>query len=183
MTVRVLVAEDDSIQRMELTTLLTEQGYLVIGEATDGQSVIELAHTLRPDLVLMDIHLPDKDGISVTATLSQEQIAPVILLSAFSDMEFVEKAKAAGVFHYCIKPLRENEIKPVIEMALARYQARQVQEEQWKILSEQLEARKRAEREKGREIEKRQIEESRKRRFEERQRWIDGEWNIGDEEE
>lgn len=168
MFARILLAEDDPIQRMDLSTLLTEQGYLVVGAVADGQSVIDLASTLRPDLVLMDICLPERDGISAAAILRQQQIAPVVLLSAFSGAWFIEGAKDAGVLNYLIKPLRESEIRPTIEVALARDRDRRAQEGQISLLNEQLQARKRAEREKGLLLEKRLWEEE-KRRWEDQQ--------------
>ena len=164
MLARILLAEDDPIQRMELSAMLTEQGYLVVGEVADGQSVIDLAHILRPDLVLMDICLPEQDGVSVAAILRQENVAPVVLLSAFSGARFIEGAKDAGVLNYLIKPLRESEVRPTIEVALARDRDRRGQEEQVSLLNEQLEARKRAEREKGLLLEKRRMEEEKRRR-------------------
>ena len=164
MPARILLAEDDPIQRLELRTMLTEQGYLVVGEVADGQSAVELARTLRPDLVLMDIRLPERDGISAASALRQENIAPVVLLSAFSKPWFIEGAKDAGVLAYLIKPLRESEIRPTIEMALTRNRDSRIQEGQIHILNEQLEARKRAEREKGLLLEKRGIDEAREKR-------------------
>jgi response regulator NasT len=159
MPTSILLAEDDPIQRMELSNILTEQGYLVVGEATDGQSVIDFARALQPDLVLMDIRLPELDGISAAIILKQENIAPVILISAFSRAWFIEGAKEAGALNYLIKPLRESEIKPTIEVALARNRDRHIQEEQIQTLNEQLEARKLAEREKGLCLEMRRIYE------------------------
>jgi AmiR/NasT family two-component response regulator len=158
MPARILLVEDDPIQRMDLSTMLIEQGYLVVGEVADGRSAIELARTLRPDLVLMDIRLPDRDGISAAAILRKENIAPVVLLSAFSGAWLVERARDAGVFNYLIKPLRESEVRPTIEVALARDRERRAQEEHISLLDEQLEATKRAERQKGLLMEKRRLE-------------------------
>jgi AmiR/NasT family two-component response regulator len=159
MPARILLVEDDPIQRMDLSTMLTEQGYLVVGEVADGRSAIELARTLRPDLVLMDIRLPDRDGISAAAILRKENIAPVVLLSAFSGAWLVERARDAGVLNYLIKPLRESEVRPTIEVALARDRERRAQEEHISLLDEQLEATKRAERQKGLLMEKRRLED------------------------
>ena len=169
MSTRILIAEDDPIQRMELNQMLTEQGYLVVGEAADGQSVVDLVSTLHPDLVLMDIRLPGQDGISTAAMLRQQQLAPVVLLSAFSGGWFIEKAKDAGVLNYLVKPLRESEVVPAIEVALARDKDRRAQEEQARLLSEQLETRKRADRERGFLLEKQRWED-------EKRRWEEGEW-------
>ena len=163
MPARILLAEDDPVQRMELSAMLTEQGYLVVGEVADGQSAIDLARALRPDLVLMDICLPERDGVSAAAILRQENGTPVVLLSAFSEATFIKGAKEAGVLNYLIKPLRESEVSPAIEIALARDRSRRVQEEQAHLLNAQLEARKRAEREKGLLLEKRRLEEEKRR--------------------
>ena len=164
MPTRILLAEDDPIQRMELSSMLTEQGYLVVGAVADGQSAIDLAQALHPDLVLMDIRLPERDGISAATILRQEHIAPVILLSAFSGPWFIEGAKNAGALNYLVKPLRESELRPAIEVALARDRDRRIQEEQIQILDTQIEARKRAEREKGLRMEKLRMDEEREKR-------------------
>jgi len=129
MPTRVIIADDETIQRMDLHDILTKQGYLVIGEAGDGQSAVNLARELRPDLVIMDIRMPDMDGISAAEILTQEKIAPVLLLTAFGDQQLVERAKEAGVVNYIVKPLRESEIAPAIEVALARYNEFRAMEE------------------------------------------------------
>src|SRR5205807_9334788 len=101
---------------MDLREMLTGLGYMVVGEAGDGQSAINLARELRPDLVIMDIRMPDMDGITAAETLTQEKIAPVLLLTAFGDQQLVERAKEAGVVNYIVKPLRESEVAPAIEV-------------------------------------------------------------------
>jgi two-component system, response regulator PdtaR len=158
MSARILIAEDDPIQRMELSAQLAEQGYDIIGEAADGQAAIELARTLQPDLVLMDIRLPECDGIRAAAILKQEQLAPVVLLSAFSGAWFVEGAKDAGVLNYLVKPLRESQIRPTIEFALARDRERRTQEEQIQLVQDELDARKQLERLRGTLMEKRNLD-------------------------
>src|SRR5579859_3673023 len=149
MPTRIIIADDETIQRMDLKEVLTKQGYLVIGEAGDGQSAINLARELRPDLVIMDIRMPDMDGITATETLTQEKIAPVLLLTAFGDQQLVERAKEAGVVNYIVKPLRESEVAPAIEVTLARYSEYRAIEEENRTLSEKLETRKVVERAKG----------------------------------
>jgi response regulator NasT len=134
---------------MDLRDILTKQGYLVIGEAGDGQSAINLARELRPDLVIMDIRMPDMDGITAAETLTQEKLAPVLLLTAFGDKPLVDRAKEAGVVNYIVKPLRESEVTPAIEVALTRYSEFRALEEKTKNLSDQLETRKVVERAKG----------------------------------
>ncbi len=149
MTIRILLADDEPLQRMNVREVLSRLGYLVVGEVADGLSAVHLARELRPDLILMDIRLPGIDGIAAAEMLSAEKIAPVVLLTAFSDQELVERAKAAGVVNYLLKPLRERELAPAMEIALARSNALHALEEQVNTLSEQLESRKIIERAKG----------------------------------
>src|SRR5438552_8057998 len=159
MPTRVIIADDETIQRMDLKDVLTKQGYLVIGEAGDGLSAVNLARELRPDLVIMDIRMPDMDGIAAAETLTQEKIAPVLLLTAFGDQPLVDRAKEAGVVNYIVKPLRESEVTPAIEVALARYNEFRTLEEKTLTLTEQLETRKIVERAKGLLMEKKGLRE------------------------
>src|SRR5215469_14339621 len=159
MPTRVIIADDEAIQRMDLKDILTKQGYLVVGEAGDGLSAINLARELRPDLVVMDIRMPDLDGIAAAETLTQEKIAPVVLLTAYSDQPLVDRAREAGVVSYIVKPLRESQVSPAIEMALARYSEFRAMEEKARTLSDQLETRKIVERAKGLLMEKQGLSE------------------------
>jgi response regulator NasT len=156
---RIIIADDEAIQRMDLKEVLTKQGYLVVGEAGDGLSAVNLARELRPELVIMDIRMPDMDGIAAAETLTQEKIAPVLLLTAFGDQALVERAKEAGVVNYIVKPLRESEVAPAIEVTLARYNEFRMLEEKAQTLSEQLETRKVVERAKGLLMEKQGLTE------------------------
>ena len=149
MPIRILLVDTDMLSRNDVKTRLTEQGYLVVGEAEDGRTAFNLARQIRPDLVLMDIHLLDGDGIAIAQTLMQERVAPVVILTEVADAPLVERAKDAGVVNYLIKPLRTREIRAAIEVTLARYQALRTLEEQIADLSEQLETRKIIERAKG----------------------------------
>ena len=146
---RILVAEDEAISRMDLREMLVNLGYAVVGEAGDGVQAVNLARTLKPDLVLMDIKMPGLDGISAAQTLSQERVAAVLLLTAYSDKEFVDRAVDAGVMGYLVKPFAQEQLKPAIEIALERWrEVRQIQHDLANT-QDQLETRKLVERAKG----------------------------------
>src|ERR1051325_5632236 len=117
---RIVIAEDEPISRMDLREMLGNLGYLVVGEAGDGLSALNLARELKPDLVIMDIKMPEMDGITASRSLTEEKISPILLLPAYPDREFVEGATEAGVSGYIVKPFREAELVPAIELALAR---------------------------------------------------------------
>ena len=146
---RLVIADDESIIRMNLKETLVDLGYLVVGEAGDGVSVINLARELRPDLVIMDIRMPKLDGIQAAKVLTEEKIAPVLLLTAYSDRELVDRAREAGVVNYVVKPFHEGELLPAIEIALARYNEFREMDKQINDLKETLETRKLVERAKG----------------------------------
>jgi len=146
---RIVIAEDESISRMDLREMLANLGYLVVGEAADGRSAVSLARELRPELVIMDIKMPEMDGIAAAKILTEEKIAPVLLLTAYSDREFVEGSLDAGVMGYVVKPFREAEIVPAIELALARFREFRALEKQLGDTREVLETRKAVERAKG----------------------------------
>ena len=160
MPTRIIIADDEPIQRMDLKDVLTKQGYLVVGEAGDGASAVNLAREIRPDLIIMDIRMPDMDGITAAETLTQEKIAPVLLLTAFGDMQLVERAKEAGVVNYIVKPLRESQVSPAIEVTLARYNEFRALEKETSSLAEKLETRKVVERAKGLLMEKQGLNEA-----------------------
>jgi len=146
---RILLAEDEVISRMDLREMLENLGYIVIGEAGDGVAAVNLARTLKPDLVLMDIKMPELDGITAAETLAQERVTPVLLLTAYSDKEFVDRAVDAGVMGYLVKPFAEAQLKPAIEVALERWrEVRQIQQDLSQT-QETLETRKLVERAKG----------------------------------
>lgn len=146
---RVIIAEDESIVRMDLREMLAKLGYLVVGEVGDGRSAVNLARELRPDIVIMDIKMPDLDGIEAAKILTEERIAPVLLLTAYSQQDLVIRAKEAGVVGYIVKPFRESDLAPAIEVALARFKEFRVLEQEVEDLREALETRKLVDRAKG----------------------------------
>lgn len=147
--IKVLIAEDEPIVRMDLRELLEGQGYQVIGEASDGQSAIDIARREKPDVIIMDIRMPGMDGIEAAKILTEEEIAPLIFLTAYSDKELVEKAKEVGVIAYLVKPYKETDLFPAIEMAIARFKEFLQLKQEVKDLEEALETRKLVDRAKG----------------------------------
>ena len=146
---RLVIADDESIIRMNLRETLVGLGYLVVGDAGDGLSAIHLARELRPDLVIMDIKMPKLDGIQAAKVLTEEKIAPVLLLTAYSDRELVDRAREAGVVNYIVKPFREAELLPAIEIALARFAEFNTINKELGDLKDTMETRKLVERAKG----------------------------------
>jgi two-component system, response regulator PdtaR len=146
---RVVIADDESIIRMDLKEMLSGLGYQVVGEAGDGRQAINLARELKPDLVIMDIKMPEMDGIAAAKVLTEERIAPVLLLTAYSQQELVSGAREAGVVGYIVKPFRQDELMPAIEVALSRFREFRELEKEMGDLRETLEARKVIERAKG----------------------------------
>jgi response regulator NasT len=146
---RVIIADDESIIRADLKEMLTNLGYLVVGDVGDGQSAVNLARELKPDVVLMDIKMPNMDGIEAAKILTEEQIAPVVLLTAYGQKELVDRAKEAGVVGYLVKPFRENDLLPAIEVSLARFAEFKAVRQEVDDLKHALETRKLVERAKG----------------------------------
>ena len=149
MATRIILAEDDSVIRMDLKEELQRQGYLVVGEVGDGESAVNLTRELRPELVVMDIRMPEMDGITAAEILTREKLAPVVLLTAFSDEELIERARNAGVVHYVTKPWRSSDLKPAIEIALSRLGEFREMEGRVKDLEDHLATRKVVEKAKG----------------------------------
>lgn len=146
---RVVIADDESLIRMDLREMLTNLGYLVVGDVGDGRSAVNLARELRPDIVIMDIKMPDMDGIEAAQMLTEERIAPVLLLSAYSQQDLVQRAQKAGVAGYLVKPFQESDLTPAIEIALARFTEFRALEQELGSLNEALETRKLVDRAKG----------------------------------
>jgi len=146
---RVVVAEDEALIRLDVVETLTEAGFNVVGEAGDGERAVALATELKPDVVVMDIKMPVMDGITAAERIGKARIAPVVLLTAFSQAELVERARDAGAMAYVVKPFTPAELLPAIEIAIARHQQITALEAEVADLAERFETRKRVERAKG----------------------------------
>ncbi|GGG11604.1 putative two-component response regulatory protein [Rhodococcoides trifolii] len=146
---RVLVAEDESLIRLDLVEMLREEGYDVVGEAADGQQAVEMATELRPDLVIMDVKMPRRDGIDAASEIAANRIAPVVILTAFSQRELVERARDAGAMAYIVKPFTKADLVPAVELAASRFSEISALEGEVADLQERLDTRKLVERAKG----------------------------------
>ena len=146
---RVLIAEDEALIRLDLREMLEEEGYAVVGEAADGETAVRLAEELRPDLVVLDVKMPVLDGLAAAERIARARIAPVVVLTAFSQRDLVERAREAGAMAYLVKPFEKKDLLPAIEMALSRHDELARLEAEVGDLRERLEARKVVERAKG----------------------------------
>jgi two-component system, response regulator PdtaR len=146
---RVLIAEDEALIRLDLREMLVEEGYDVCGEAGDGEEAVALAARLRPDLVILDIKMPILDGLAAAEKIAGERIAPVVILTAFSQRDLVERARAAGAMAYLVKPFQKSDLVPAIEIAISRYAELHALEAEVASLADRLETRKIVERAKG----------------------------------
>jgi response regulator NasT len=146
---RVVIAEDEALIRLDLAEMLAEEGYDVVGQAGDGQTAIELTEQHRPDLVVLDVKMPKLDGIAAAQRIAEQRIAPVVILTAFSQRELVERARDAGAMAYLVKPFTKNDLMPAIEMAVSRFSELQMLEAEVLDLTERLETRKLVDRAKG----------------------------------
>ena len=146
---RVIVAEDESLIRIDIVETLRDHGFEVVAEASDGEKAVALAEELRPDLVVLDVKMPLMDGISAAEILTKKKIAPVVLLTAFSQRELVERASEAGALAYVVKPFTPNDLIPAIDIALGRYAQIQALEDEVADMAERLESRKILDRAKG----------------------------------
>jgi two-component system, response regulator PdtaR len=148
-TRRVVIAEDEALIRLDLREMLEEEGYHVVAEAGDGASAVRLAAQHRPDLVVLDVQMPVLDGISAAEQIASERTAPVLILTAFSQRELVERARRAGAMAYVVKPFGRADLVPAIEMAISRYTEMSALEAEVADLTERLETRKALERAKA----------------------------------
>ncbi len=146
---RVLVAEDEALIRLDLREMLEEEGYDVCGEAGDGAAALRMTQELRPGLVIMDVKMPVLDGISAAEQIVAERIAPVVILTAFSDRDLVERAREAGAMAYLVKPFQKKDLLPTIEMAVSRFGELIALEKEVSDLTGRLEVRKLVDRAKG----------------------------------
>ena len=146
---RVVVAEDEALIRLDLVEMLGDEGYQVVGQAGDGEEAVRLAEELRPDLVMLDVKMPVLDGISAAERIASARIAPVVMLTAFSQRELVERARDAGAMAYLVKPFTQGDLVPAIELAVSRYAEITTLEAEIADLGERLETRKRVERAKS----------------------------------
>ncbi|GAB2844730.1 ANTAR domain-containing response regulator [Lentzea nigeriaca] len=146
---RVLVAEDEALIRLDLVEMLREEGYEVAGEAADGEEAIKLATELNPDLVILDVKMPKVDGIEAAQHIAGNRIAPVVILTAFSQRDLVERARDAGAMAYLVKPFAKRDLVPAIELAMSRFSELAALEQEVAGLTERLETRKVVERAKG----------------------------------
>ncbi|MGH3587909.1 MAG: ANTAR domain-containing response regulator [Pseudonocardia sp.] len=146
---RVLVVEDEALIRLDLTEMLTEEGYVIAGEAGDGEQAVALARELAPDLVIMDVKMPKMDGIEAAGAIVEEKIAPVVMLTAFSQRDLIEQARDAGAMAYLVKPFARHELVPAIELAVSRFAEKRALEDEVATLNERLETRKVVDRAKG----------------------------------
>lgn len=146
---RVLVAEDEALIRLDLVEMLSEEGYTVVGEAADGQQAVEQAERLCPDLVIMDVKMPKMDGIDAASIIAERRIAPVVILTAFSQRELVERARDAGAMAYLVKPFGRKDLVPAVELAVSRFRELVALESEVAGLTDRLETRKVVERAKG----------------------------------
>jgi len=146
---RVLIAEDEALIRLDLSEMLSEEGFEVVGQAVDGEQAVAMANELRPDLVILDVKMPKKDGIEAAGEIVAEQIAPVVILTAFSQRELIERARDAGAMAYLVKPFSKADLLPAIELAVARYAETAALRLEVADISQRLEARKIIDRAKG----------------------------------
>ncbi len=149
MTIRVVIAEDEAIIRMDLRETLEEEGYEVVGETGRGDEVVDLVRNLQPDLAVLDVKMPGADGLSAAATITEEKVCAVLMLTAFSQREIIEQARDAGALAFLVKPFQRSDLVPAIEVAIGRFRELRDLTGEIDALGEQLAARKIVDRAKG----------------------------------
>jgi AmiR/NasT family two-component response regulator len=147
--VRVVIAEDEAIVRLDLKEIMEEEGYEVVGETGRGDEAVELVRTHRPDLAILDIKMPVVDGLAAAREINAERLCAVLILTAFSQRDLIEQARNAGALAYLVKPFQKSELLPAIEMAIGRFAEMKALDEQVKTLEESLDVRKAVDRAKG----------------------------------
>ncbi len=163
--VRVVLAEDEAIIRLDLKEILEEEGYEVVADTGRGDEVVDLVRTHAPDLAILDIKMPGKDGLTAAKEIAEERLAAVLILTAFSQHDLVEQARDAGVLAYLVKPFQKSDLLPAIEMALGRHEQMVALERENADLAARLEARKLADRAKGRLMDDHAMSEAESWRF------------------
>ncbi len=149
MAVRVVIAEDEAIVRLDLKEIMEEEGYEIVGETGRGDEAVELVRAQRPDLVILDIKMPGADGLTAAREISAERLCAVLILTAFSQRDLIEQARNAGALAYLVKPFQKSELLPAIEMAIGRFSEMKALDEQVRTLEERLETRTAIDRAKG----------------------------------
>jgi two-component system, response regulator PdtaR len=139
---RIVIAEDETLIRLDLKEMLEEEGYTVVGEAGDGETAVRLVEELKPDLAILDVKMPILDGLSAAERIHEQHLAPVLMLTAFSQRELVDRARDAGAMAYIVKPFSKSDLVPAIEMAVSRYTEMRTLEEEIADLTQRLETRK-----------------------------------------
>ena len=148
-SLRIVIADDEPIIRLDLRKTLENMGHQVVGEAGDGAKAIDVARELKPDIIILDIKMPEMDGIEAAKLITTESIAPVLLLTAYSQKDLVDRAKDAGVFAYLVKPFKEADLLPAMEIAISRYEEFVELENEVSDLENKLDTRKAVDRAKG----------------------------------
>jgi AmiR/NasT family two-component response regulator len=149
MSIRVVIAEDEAIIRLDLKETLEEEGYNVVGETGRGDKAVDLVRELQPDLAILDIKMPGMDGLEAARLITKDRICGVLVLTAFSQREVIEEARDAGALAYLVKPFQKSDLIPAIEVAIGRFREMQALNGEVEVLGEQLEARKSIDRAKG----------------------------------
>ena len=165
MAVRVVIAEDEAIIRLDLKETLEEEGYDVVGETGRGDEAVELVKDLAPDLAILDVKMPGMDGLEAASRITAEKQAAVLILTAFSQRDLIEKARDAGALAYLVKPFQRNELIPAVEVALGRFHEMRALQDENLSLAEQLETRKLVDRAKGRLMDNDDLSEAEAFRF------------------